>query len=234
MAGLLIYTLKTNQNEARWLQDTLDRYNRACDYIADYAFLHGEFISNNLDKALSKELQGDRFRLSSGTAKMAIKQVSKEFYSIHPKERGREQLPPHLDNKFVIYNRDTASLVMPTLPVNHTGEFPIYLSLSITRDKKGKNRREQWRFDIDDYVPEVKDENVATMRLTFNEELGKWQFLVLIKALSENPRPEFLSKARPERSYFDCLDDDMAAVPEEDDGFIPPYELDDGVPSDLD
>lgn len=233
MAGLLTYTLKTNQNEERWLQDTLDRYNRACDYIADYAFLHGEFVSNNLDKALSEKLQGKDFRLSSGTAKMAVKQVSKEFYAIHPKERGREQLPTHFNNKFVIYNRDTASLVMSALPVNHTGEFPIYLSLSITRDNKGISRREQWRFDTD-YVPEAKDENVATMRLTFNEELNRWQFLVLINTLSKNPRAEFLSKARPERSDYDYLDDGIAAVPEEEDSFIPPEELDDGIPSDLD
>ena len=230
MAGLLTYALKTNQKEERWLKDTLDRYNRACAFIADYAFLHGEFVSNNLDKALAEKLKS-KFLLPSGIAKMAVKQVSKEFYAVPPKERGREHLPSHTDNKFVIYNRDTASLMMPTLPVNHTGEFPIYLSLSISRDHKGKNRREHWRFDTEP-VATTSDTNVATMRLTFNEERGKWQFLVLVNAMSKNPRPELSGEVGSSHLSYDYLDDGIPAVPEEDGSFIPPEELDDGIPSD--
>lgn len=181
MQGQLTYTLILGLAERKQLEETLERYNRACDHIAGWALKNQKFESGEFEKALGKDLQKKDFWLSSGLAKTACQHVSTDFFAIPTRERGSlGRLPAYADNRFVIYNKDTASLKMTeVLPTVHTSKFPVRLSLSISRDKKGETRRPLLRFDV--RFDEGADFKAPNMRLVFDEQNERWLFLATVK-----------------------------------------------------
>lgn len=181
MAGLLIYTLNTIPSENRQFLELLDKYNRACTYISDYAIDNQVFVNNALDSS-TRELVNKKFRLCKGHAKLAAQHVSKDYHSLPVRKRGLAEFKPeYSDNLFVPYNKDTASLLMSALPVVHTSKFPIRLSIALTNDNKGCSRRSLFGFEVVfEEVNETEGSAAPTMRLQFAEHLDRWQFVVFI------------------------------------------------------
>jgi hypothetical protein len=180
-----VYTLVPKSKEAVWLKQTLQRYNEACEFIAEYAIAENEFRSNDLSKALSKNIQG-RFHLPSGIVESAIKHVSHDYYCIPSKRRAvRQYMPTYADNKWVRYSDGSVSVVLLPTHVTQVAPYEHRLSISLAKDGQDKSLRRP-KIDFkkgDPSLSEIeKSERWKTgdIRLTFSEDIARWQLFVVL------------------------------------------------------
>jgi hypothetical protein len=144
----LVYRLKTVPREDRDLQETLDRFNKACAFIAEYANEHRTYSLEKLRKhaqqgvLLNKRVQ-NKFGLHSGITEAAIRRVLDDYAQCNPKcPRGsrREVVPEYGDNAWILCTASTASVVMETIHPAHLSPAPFRASLATYKKKKGRLR----------------------------------------------------------------------------------------------
>jgi hypothetical protein len=139
--------------EVRWLDETLSRYNKACQFIAEYADEHEVYSVKQLRTAdvrgmLLRKRASNLFNIQSGLVESAIRKVAADYASLNRGCRGkrREVVPDYQNNKLILGVSSssgksvsaTISIVMPTVYAWHTSEFPMRLSIATYKATGGR------------------------------------------------------------------------------------------------
>ena len=235
MVEWLIYTLVPKSDEAVWLKQTLARYNEACQFVAEYAITENEFRSSELSKLLSQGIQG-RFHLPSGVVESAIRHVSHDYYCIPSKRRAvRQYMPTYADNKWVRYGDGSVSVVMLPVHASQPEPYPHRLSISLARDgRDGSKRRPKMEFKAEPISRAVVDKSerwkTGDIRLTFSEDIAKWQLFVVLDVSDAATLTTIASTAEVEPEPTDIYvgegEDDPTLNPDyQEPDFTPPEDV---------
>lgn len=143
MLGQINYELECSPKQSAVIDETLRRYNRACEHVLDVAQkkrLRGHINIAKLmvpdptlrstEVKLRVQIQ-DRFKIGSGLGDNAIRHVSWELSRAESEDR-----EPSFDgNDFIFYSQQTASLVMKAQHPSIIPKPPVRLSLSMAKTR---------------------------------------------------------------------------------------------------
>ena len=203
MLKLLTYELSVVPREARLLRETLDRYNKACTYIADYADRREVYALEKLRKhaernVLLKKKVETRFGIHTGIVEGAMRRVVDDYKRLNPQTRGsarREDIPTYDWNNWMLCTASTASIVMETILPTHTSAYPFRVSVSTYKNKKGRLRLPLLKPSYYDAAPSPDDDPWAwkknEVRLGVNPDRElQWQLLVGVDVPADDENKE--------------------------------------------
>jgi len=195
MAELLVYEIQTKQSKnaairktfGTTMKATLKQYSLACMFVAKYADEHHHYNRRTLAEVLSDDIQRE-FLLPSGIAECVCRRVGYDFARLNPlvrKGSHRTTVPDYYGNKWMLYSKDTASVVMQAAnPADEERKYLLSLGAMKTfSQKKGDYIPQRLKVPFEmNPVPLTDDGSWHNreMRLLLDADGKSWSLLVAV------------------------------------------------------